>query len=113
VQEKRKSTYRFNSIERTTCRWNPYTQGLVTLTCIYEDYVCWSVNAQKILTQNERSQSALLDMDEDAIFYGVTCRAKRGYKNLPDRWQDKKIAAWYYRNSWKHYSRRKHQWIPK
>ena len=110
--ERRKTTYEFEKVTHRRVVWwdtesEPYWKEYT-----YESYPCWNVNAQQIGTQNERSQSSLLEYDEDALEYGVRARAKRNHRNLPTNWEDKRIAAWDYRNSWKHYSKRRKQWKP-
>lgn len=39
-----------------------------------------------------------------------TARGSRKYRQLPNSWDDRPIAAWKYRESWKHNSKRSKQW---
>lgn len=107
--EKRKSTYCYHVRKHYYIRRNWFDNSFEVCIREYEDYN-WGVNAQQISTQNERSQADLLMYDEDAIYYGIHARPKRNRVNIPSRWDDKRVAAWDYRKSWKHYSKREKQW---
>ncbi|WP_298373011.1 hypothetical protein [Azospirillum sp.] len=82
--------------------------ALRNFVCEHYDWTAW---AQAVQTKNERSQACLLTVDDEAREHGVSPRAKRNHANIPSNWDDKSVAAWDTRKSWKHYSKRQKQWI--
>lgn len=79
----------------------------------YDGEVGYSVKAlgytRAIRTTAERRANAGCDAD-----YGKgLVRGRRSFRQLPNRWDDPRIAAYDVMASWKHHSKRRKQWKPK
>ena len=66
----------------------------------------WNWWFRHFRTMNEHKQNAACIADHGEILV----RGKRRRRNLPSVWDDLPNSAWHTRKSWKHNSKRKHQW---
>lgn len=102
ARNKRKLSYEFVTVERHSV-WG------LAYHYTYDDYYAVGYSRRMRTTQERRSAEGLRT-DEDARFYNLLARGARNYRNLPNAWDDERIAAREYRKSWKHNSRRSRQW---
>lgn len=58
-------------------------------------------------TKQERTQTFLTEDEKSA---GIRIRGKRTYRTLPTAYDDVYCTSAYVKKSWKHNSKRKHQW---
>jgi hypothetical protein len=72
----------------------------------------WSWYFRGIRTANEYRQNAAHVAEYEPEYGALVRGSRRGY-NLPSAWDDKPNSVWHSRKSWKHNSKRRHQWKSK
>lgn len=109
--------YQRNLTDKATCKRKGDNRKIKTnwATTEYVDrdgevqYNYGTSHFRNVNTKNEMTQNLAHENEYGQEFI----RGRRRGRNLPNSWDDVPSSYWDCRRSWKHHSKRKHQWVPK